>query len=50
MDLEYFLTAVYCRLDDALTTMLAGQKLRQRGPAPALADSEVLPSPSAGSS
>jgi len=42
MDLEFFLTAVYCRLDDALAAVLGEQKLRQRGPAPLLADSEVL--------
>ena len=42
MDLESFLTAVYCLIDDALTPMLAAQKLRQRGPAPTLSDSEVL--------
>ena len=42
MDLETFLTAVYCRIDDALALPGAAQKLRQRGPAPVLADSEVL--------
>jgi hypothetical protein len=42
MDLEFLLTAVYCRLDDALAAVLGEQKLRQRGPAPVLADSEVL--------
>src|SRR5262245_22017610 len=42
MDLETFLIAVYCLVDDALTPLLAAQKLRQRGPAPILADSEVL--------
>jgi hypothetical protein len=42
MDLETFLIAVYCLVDDALTPILAAQKLRQRGPAPILADSEVL--------
>jgi hypothetical protein len=40
MDLETFLTAVYCLIDDGLHTQ--PQKLRQRGPAPRLADSEVL--------
>ncbi len=40
MDLETFLTAVYCLIDDGLRTQ--PQKLRQRGPAPRLADSEVL--------
>jgi hypothetical protein len=42
MDLDTFLTAVYCLVDDALAVVLAEQKLRQRGPAPVLADSEVL--------
>ncbi len=38
MDLETFLTAVYCLSDD----FLAGKRLRQRGPQPTLSDSEVL--------
>jgi hypothetical protein len=42
MDLETFLVAVYCVTDDALHTLLHGARLRQRGPAPRLADSEVL--------
>src|SRR5690348_4567851 len=42
MDLETFLVAVYCLIDDALRTMLHGARLRQRGPTPRLADSEVL--------
>lgn len=42
MDLDLFLTSIYCLIDDALAVVLAGQKLRQRGPAPELADSEVL--------
>jgi len=42
MDLEVFLTSIYCLIDDALAVVLAEQKLRQRGPAPELADSEVL--------
>lgn len=42
MDLETFIVATYCLIDEALTTVLAGQHLRQRGPQPLLADSEVL--------
>jgi hypothetical protein len=42
MDLETFLTAVYCLTDDLLHDLLRGTRLRQRGPAPVLADSEVL--------
>lgn len=38
MDLETLLTAVFCIADD----FLRAQKLRQRGPEPVLADSEVL--------
>ena len=38
MDLETFITAVFCVTDD----FLAGQKVRQRGPKPLLADSAVL--------
>lgn len=38
MDLETFLTTVYCMTDD----FLAGRTLRQRGPQPRLSDSEVL--------
>jgi hypothetical protein len=33
MDLETFLVAVYCLTDDALSTVLHGVRLRQRGPA-----------------
>jgi hypothetical protein len=40
MDLETFITAVFCLTDDFLRSQ--PQKLRQRGPAPRLADSEVL--------
>jgi hypothetical protein len=40
MDLEPFITAVFCLTDDFLRAQ--PQKLRQRGPAPTLADSEVL--------
>lgn len=42
MNLETFLTAVYCLIDDALRSLLHGARLRARGPAPTLADSEVL--------
>jgi hypothetical protein len=39
MDATTLLITVYCLVDD----WLAGQRLRQRGPRPTLADSEVLP-------
>lgn len=42
MDLESFIIAVFCLVDDALDDLLAGRRLRQRGPAPVMADSEVL--------
>lgn len=42
MDLETFIVTAYCLIDEALDTMLAGTRLRQRGPMPTLADSEVL--------
>ena len=44
MDLETFITAVFCLTDDFLAafTQARPQKLRQRGPRPTLADGEVL--------
>ncbi|CAN5797255.1 hypothetical protein BH20CHL2_BH20CHL2_08740 [soil metagenome] len=42
MDLETVIIATYCLIDEAVETVLAGQRLRQRGPMPTLADSEVL--------
>ena len=41
MDLETFIVAVFCLVDDFLSESFE-HKLRQRGPAPVLADSEVL--------
>ena len=48
MDLETFIITTYCLIDDALATVLAGKRLRQRGPQPTLADSEVLTIEAAG--
>lgn len=45
MDLEEFSIAVYCLVDDALKEVQADpgwRRVRRRGPAPALADAEVL--------
>jgi hypothetical protein len=42
MDLETFITAVFCLVDDFVRDLCRGRRLRQRGPAPILADSEVL--------
>ena len=39
MDLNTFLVTVYCQIDDWLKTQ---PRVRQRGPQPVLADSEVL--------
>lgn len=42
LSLENFIIAVFCMVDDALKLMTQGQRLRQRGFAPALTDSEVI--------
>jgi hypothetical protein len=42
MDLERFIIAVFCLTDDFVQAFCREHKLRQRGPAPTLADSEVL--------
>jgi hypothetical protein len=42
VDLETFIVAVYCVVDEALPLVLDGRRLRQRGPRPILADSEVV--------
>ena len=42
MDLDSLIITVFCQLDDAFNTCLAGHRLRQRGPQPVLSDSEVL--------
>ena len=42
MDLETFIIAVFCLVDDFVRDLCRGRRLRQRGPAPILADSEVL--------
>jgi hypothetical protein len=42
VDLETLIISVYCVVDEAVTTVLDGHRLRQRGPMPRLADSEVL--------
>ena len=34
--------SVFCLIDDTLKSLFAGKRLRQRGPAPVLSDSEVL--------
>ena len=42
MDLDLFIIAVFCRIDDTLKDLLQGKRLRQRGPAPVLSDAEVV--------
>src|SRR5215210_5129363 len=42
MDLETFITAVFCLADDFVRDLTQTGRLRQRGPEPVLGDSEVL--------
>jgi hypothetical protein len=42
MDLHTFIIAVFCHIDEAIPTVLRGQRLRQRGTQPTLTDSEVI--------
>jgi Transposase DDE domain len=42
MDLETFIVAVFCLVDDFVRDLCRERRLRRRGPAPVLADSEVL--------
>jgi len=42
MDLETLIIVVFCLVDDFVRDLCRGRRLRQRGPAPVLADSEVL--------
>jgi hypothetical protein len=42
MDLDTFIIAAFCWIDEALPQVTEGQRLRQRGPEPVLYDSEVL--------
>ena len=42
MSIDDFVIAVFCLIDEEMKKILRGKKLRQRGPAPGLADSEVI--------
>lgn len=42
MDLDSLIVTVFCLVDDILRELLAGEKLRRRGPQPLLSDAEVL--------
>lgn len=40
--MEYFIIAVFCKIDDLLKEITQTNRVRHRGFAPALCDSEVL--------
>ncbi len=42
MDLDTFIVAVFCTIDDELRALATRERWRARGPRPRLADSEVL--------
>lgn len=42
MDLDEFIITAFCTIDDTMKQLLGTLRLRQRGPSPTLADSEVL--------
>ena len=42
MDLDDFIIAVFCVVDEAVPLVTQGRRLRPRGPQPVLTDSEVL--------
>ena len=42
MDLDTFITTVFCEVDDMLPSLLGRRCLRSRGPDPTLSDGEVL--------
>ena len=42
MDLDTFIVAVYCAIDEELRVLAGRERWRTRGPRPRLADSEVL--------
>ncbi len=42
MSIEDFIITIFCLTDDEVKKILKGKKLRQRGPAPKLKDSEVI--------
>ena len=42
MDLETFIVTIYCEVDDFIQKEYPARKLRERGPLPRLADSEVI--------
>lgn len=42
MNLDDFIITTFCMIDDTMKQLFANTRLRQRGPAPALSDSETL--------
>ena len=42
MDLDDFIITTFCTIDDTMEQLFGTTRLRQRGPAPALSDSETL--------
>jgi hypothetical protein len=42
VDLDTFIVAIYCLIDDLMRQTLAGRPLRQPAPAPTLEDREVI--------
>ena len=42
MSIDDFIIAVFCLIDEEMKKILKEKKLRQRGPAPRLTDSEVI--------
>ena len=42
MDLDTFIVATYCLVEDLMRQTLTGRRLRQRGPQPLLDDREVI--------
>lgn len=42
MDLDTLISTWFCWIDEGVKELVVGRRLRQRGPAPTLADSEAL--------
>lgn len=42
VNLDTFIITVFCQVDDIMKELLQGRRLRERGPMPSLADSEVV--------
>ena len=42
MNLDDFIITCFCTIDEMVPTVTKGKRLRERGPMPQLADSEVI--------